>query len=67
MERVEDEERHLLTFFRSEYDRYQDRVPTGVPFVKGYRVNKAYRTLWEQQDARQLADGPTMVAQGKRN
>lgn len=36
-ERIVEEERTLLNFFGEEYVHYQDKVPTGLPFIKGYR------------------------------
>jgi protein-S-isoprenylcysteine O-methyltransferase len=32
------EEYTLLSFFGSEYASYQERVPTGLPFIAGYRI-----------------------------
>lgn len=37
-ERIYEEEMLLLNFFQSDYLAYQQKVPTGVPFVKGYRL-----------------------------
>ncbi|GAB6018629.1 hypothetical protein CHUAL_000311 [Chamberlinius hualienensis] len=36
--RVYEEEITLLNFFGEDYVRYQRRVPTGLPFIYGYRV-----------------------------
>ncbi|CAL1532891.1 unnamed protein product [Lymnaea stagnalis] len=36
-ERIRDEEIYLLNFFGEDYLDYQRRVPTGIPFVHGYR------------------------------
>ena len=35
-DRIEDEEEMLLLFFGREYVDYSRRVPTGLPFIKGY-------------------------------
>ena len=35
-ERIFVEEYTLLQFFGEEYAQYQDRVPVGIPFIKGY-------------------------------
>ncbi|KAM8707724.1 hypothetical protein ACLKA7_014801 [Drosophila subpalustris] len=35
-DRIYVEEYSLLNFFQSDYVRYQNRVPTGLPFIKGY-------------------------------
>lgn len=37
-ERVVEEEITLLNFFGEDYVNYQRRVPTGLPFIKGYRL-----------------------------
>ncbi|PVD36671.1 hypothetical protein C0Q70_03657 [Pomacea canaliculata] len=37
-ERIYDEERHLLNFFGEDYLNYQRLTPTGLPFIKGFRV-----------------------------
>ena len=37
-DRIEAEEYYLLNFFGSSYLEYQKRVPTGLPFIKGFRV-----------------------------
>jgi len=36
-ERITDEEITLLNFFGEDYLHYQKRVPTGLPFIYGYR------------------------------
>ncbi|UYV82016.1 ICMT [Cordylochernes scorpioides] len=36
--RVEGEEIVLINFFREDYVRYQEKVPTGLPFIHGYRL-----------------------------
>ena len=38
-DRIEDEEEMLLQFFGNEYLDYSRRVPTGLPFIKGYSGN----------------------------
>ncbi|XP_057713610.1 protein-S-isoprenylcysteine O-methyltransferase [Corythoichthys intestinalis] len=38
-ERVEEEEISLINFFAEEYVEYKKRVPTGLPFISGIRVN----------------------------
>jgi protein-S-isoprenylcysteine O-methyltransferase len=38
-ERIEDEELALINFFADEYISYQRRVPTGLPFIRGYRID----------------------------
>jgi protein-S-isoprenylcysteine O-methyltransferase len=50
VDRVEEEERHLLMFFGSSYDKYQQRVPSGVPFVRGFRVSDSVRKWWLAQE-----------------
>ncbi|VDP32084.1 unnamed protein product [Echinostoma caproni] len=37
--RILHEERHLLYFFGHAYSQYQEKVGTGIPFIKGYRIN----------------------------
>lgn len=37
-ERVEEEEITLLEFFGEEYAAYQKRVATGLPFIKGFKM-----------------------------
>ncbi|XP_071481180.1 protein-S-isoprenylcysteine O-methyltransferase-like [Diadema antillarum] len=37
-ERVEDEEITLVAFFGQRYVEYQQRVGTGLPFIKGYKL-----------------------------
>lgn len=34
--RIHEEERTLVYFFGLDYVRYQERVRTGLPFIKGY-------------------------------
>ena len=34
--RIKYEEYHLLNFFGKQYSTYQQNVPTGIPFVKGF-------------------------------
>jgi len=34
--RIEVEEYHLVCFFGHQYLQYQKKVPTGIPFIKGY-------------------------------
>ncbi|KAK0056755.1 protein-S-isoprenylcysteine O-methyltransferase [Biomphalaria pfeifferi] len=36
-ERITEEEIYLLNFFGEDYLDYQKKVPTGIPFVRGYR------------------------------
>ena len=36
-ERVEVEEYYLLEFFGPDYAKYQREVPTGLPFIEGYK------------------------------
>ena len=36
-ERIYDEEICLLNFFGEDYLDYQKKVPTGIPFIKGYQ------------------------------
>ncbi|EDQ90144.1 uncharacterized protein MONBRDRAFT_7483 [Monosiga brevicollis MX1] len=53
-DRLEYEEYHLLLFFGTQYHRYQQRVPTGVPFVQGYVAREqllSYLTAREQSAA----------------
>ncbi|CAL9703725.1 unnamed protein product [Knipowitschia caucasica] len=38
-ERVEEEELSLIHFFAEDYVEYKSRVPTGLPFISGIRVN----------------------------
>lgn len=38
-ERIFMEEITLLNFFGEEYYQYQQRVPTGLPFIKGYKMD----------------------------
>ncbi|XP_017006893.3 protein-S-isoprenylcysteine O-methyltransferase [Drosophila takahashii] len=38
-DRVYVEEYSLLNFFQSDYVRYQKRVPTGLPFIRGYLID----------------------------
>ncbi|XP_061647918.1 protein-S-isoprenylcysteine O-methyltransferase isoform X2 [Phyllopteryx taeniolatus] len=38
-ERIEEEEISLINFFAEEYVEYKKRVPTGLPFISGIRVN----------------------------
>nr|CAG4652128.1 EOG090X0CFU [Triops cancriformis] len=38
--RIFEEECTLLNFFGEEYIQYQNRVPTGLPFIKGYQYGK---------------------------
>ena len=35
--RIYDEEAALISFFNEEYVEYQKKVPTGIPFVKGFK------------------------------
>ena len=37
-ERIFDEEISLLNFFGEDYVDYQNKVGTGLPFIKGYRT-----------------------------
>ncbi|KAH8405337.1 hypothetical protein KR222_005809 [Zaprionus bogoriensis] len=37
-DRIYVEEYSLLNFFQSDYVRYQKRVPTGLPFIRGYLI-----------------------------
>lgn len=39
-ERIYEEEMLLLNFFKGEYLNYQSKVPSGVPFVKGYQLSQ---------------------------
>ncbi len=39
-ERVLFEEWTLLKTYRGEYERYQKQVPTGLPFIRGYQVER---------------------------
>ena len=36
--RIEEEEISLLNFFGEEYLEYKKKVGTGIPFIKGYRM-----------------------------
>ncbi|CAJ0942307.1 unnamed protein product, partial [Mesorhabditis belari] len=38
--RIIDEERDLLHFFGSAYEMYQNDVPTGIPWIEGYRLRR---------------------------
>ncbi|KAL3063701.1 protein-S-isoprenylcysteine O-methyltransferase [Trematomus bernacchii] len=38
-ERIEEEELSLIHFFTEDYVEYKKRVPTGLPFISGIRVN----------------------------
>lgn len=38
-ERIEEEELSLIHFFAEDYVNYKRRVPTGLPFISGIRVN----------------------------
>ncbi|RVE71230.1 hypothetical protein OJAV_G00072680 [Oryzias javanicus] len=38
-ERIEEEELSLIHFFAEDYVAYKKRVPTGLPFISGIRVN----------------------------
>lgn len=38
-ERIEEEELSLIHFFAEDYVEYKKRVPTGLPFISGIRVN----------------------------
>ncbi|XP_011186419.1 protein-S-isoprenylcysteine O-methyltransferase [Zeugodacus cucurbitae] len=38
-DRIFMEEITLLNFFRSDYHKYQQNVPTGLPFIKGYTLD----------------------------
>ncbi|XP_054732958.1 protein-S-isoprenylcysteine O-methyltransferase [Anastrepha obliqua] len=38
-DRIYMEEITLLNFFRSDYHKYQQHVPTGLPCIKGYRID----------------------------
>ncbi|XP_061758361.1 protein-S-isoprenylcysteine O-methyltransferase-like [Nerophis ophidion] len=38
-ERIEEEEISLINFFAEDYVEYKKRVPTGLPFISGIRVN----------------------------
>lgn len=37
-DRTEEEEISLIHFFGDEYLEYKKRVPTGLPFIKGVKV-----------------------------
>uniref|UniRef100_T1IQK6 Protein-S-isoprenylcysteine O-methyltransferase n=1 Tax=Strigamia maritima TaxID=126957 RepID=T1IQK6_STRMM len=37
-ERIYEEELILLNFFGKDYVKYQKKVPTGLPFISGFRV-----------------------------
>ncbi|KAL3318648.1 hypothetical protein Ciccas_002688 [Cichlidogyrus casuarinus] len=37
-ERILDEEQFLVQFFEEDYIQYQKRVPTGIPFIRGFSV-----------------------------
>lgn len=39
--RIIDEEKYLLTFFGVDYVRYQQRVPVGLPYIRGYSIEDA--------------------------
>ena len=39
-ERVEVEEYYLLEFFGPDYAKYQREVPTGLPFIEGFKGTK---------------------------
>ena len=57
-ERIEGEERLLLGFFGPEYDAYQQRTGTGIPFVRGVCVSAQQRRWWEKHwDARTTPAG----------
>jgi protein-S-isoprenylcysteine O-methyltransferase len=36
-DRIEEEEEYLMGFFGQDYADYQERVGTGIPFVRGFR------------------------------
>ncbi|MEQ2218270.1 hypothetical protein XENOCAPTIV_000750 [Xenoophorus captivus] len=38
-ERIEEEELSLIHFFAEEYVEYKRKIPTGLPFISGIRVN----------------------------
>lgn len=38
-ERIEEEELSLIHFFAEDYVEYKKKVPTGLPFISGIRVN----------------------------
>lgn len=38
-DRVLIEEITLLNFFGEDYQEYQERVGTGLPFISGYNIN----------------------------
>lgn len=44
-ERIEDEEESLVLFFGEDYVEYKKRVRTGIPFVKGYPMDRAVALL----------------------
>jgi protein-S-isoprenylcysteine O-methyltransferase len=50
-ERIDVEERLLLSFFGPAYDAYQQRVGTGIPGLAGVRVAPAQRAWWAAQAA----------------
>ncbi len=39
-ERVVFEEWTLLRTYRGQYEEFMQRVPTGLPFIKGYHVHR---------------------------
>ncbi len=39
-ERIAIEEYTLLQFFGEDYEKYQKKVPTGIPFIKGYPATR---------------------------
>jgi len=42
-QRIMDEEKYLITFFGVDYVRYQQRVPVGLPYIRGYSIEEATR------------------------